>query len=150
MTNTKTKLVETLACSISVTQKDIDGGISCDQNNCMQQIAWARFLEVATRGEATHVKVVAGKVRWRWRGHHWSADLPRKATAALIQYDNQKTRHLVKPHSYKATAFKGNKIQTMLPEHRERLDACRNAKIRAGISLNGNRQTLRQRIVGLA
>jgi hypothetical protein len=148
MARVMTKTVETFTYTASITQKDIDGGVACDQNHCMEQIGNARCLEQATKGGASNVKVTGAKIKFRWRGYHWSADTPKKAVAALVSFDNPKTRSKVAPHTYKVTAIRGKKIQPLPPERRAALDEA--TKRRAVSGRPQNRLTLRERIVGLA
>jgi hypothetical protein len=147
MTRVMTKTVETFTYKVSTTQKDIDGGVACDQNHCAEKTANARALEVATNGSATNVKVDGAKIRFRWKGYHWGADTPKVAKAFLINYDNPRKRHLAKPHSYKVTAVKGKKIHPLSPERRAALDLA--TKRRAASGRPQNRLTLHERVVGL-
>jgi hypothetical protein len=149
-----TRQIETLKLHVSIVSTDIEIGIPCDPTRCMHRVGITRAATQQlnlTEEEARklHVTVKNSGITFNYQGHRWRSPTPQKAINSLIQYDNEKTRQLVRPHNYAITAIKGEKVVPFTRERQDQINAARIARAEAGCPDRVYKKpTLRDRIVG--
>lgn len=151
--------IVTLKVRATVTQDDIDGGISCDANRCMGKVAMARELDrqFPEKGKGHKVRVDAGHIKANINGYRWLADTPRILAKNLKIYDKEKRRRAaglpctVEPFEYNAMFRRQTKIKPSRPvsaARRRQIVAARKAREAATGIPDRSRYTLRARLVG--
>lgn len=156
------KTIETLTIPVRVIERDIRDGLCGLPGRCMEKIAIERALrEIDPKGGDHKVRIDAGIVKFKLRGHRWSAPTAKIAKVSLIQFDKEdKTRNKarklgetfeskVKPHQYKLQAVKGEKISPMTPERQKQINEARRKRIAEGRP-DKTTYNLHKRVVGLA
>jgi hypothetical protein len=128
----------------------------------MEKIAIERALrEMDPKGGDHKVRIDAGVVKFKLRGHQWQGIAPKLAKISLIQFDKEeKARNRarkagedfeskVKPHQYKLAATKGAKINPMTPERQKQINDARRKRVAEGRP-DKTSYNLHKRVVGLA
>ena len=153
----KTKTIETLKFRVTTTLQDIADGECGLATKCMEKVAIARTLKKhlglsEDEVRRLHVRVDAGHVTFNHAGSRWQADTPRVASSALIRFDNPKTKHTVKPHSFTVLATRKGKVEPMTADRQKQIRVARAKRAQEGRpdKTYSDRVTLRHRIVGFA
>jgi hypothetical protein len=159
MNQTTTKQVK-ISFVIVVEQSDIDVGECRVAHLCMIQVSVERFLRQHSGASDHHVRVDAGHVTFTYDGFRWKGDLPKKAKAQLIKWDDEwverdKARQegrvfqsKVKPFKFKLLAWRGRKLELATPERKLQINEARRRRYAEGF--RDKVYTLHQRIVGYA
>src|SRR5262252_7260123 len=130
---------------VSVTALDIKWAKGCDPNKCMIKVATARAINVPhgyIRVDSTGVAVT------RRNDFREKAFLPRVAVKAMLMFDDETTRDLVKPFSFWLEFHKTSRVHKASAERKEAINAARRARVAAGNP--DRRYTLTKRIKGIA
>lgn len=156
-----TKTIETVNVRIRVIERDITDGLCGLPGKCMEKIAIERALrQIDPRGGDHKVRIDAGEIKFKMRGHRWSSPTPKIPKVNLIQFDKEdkaRKRALregvefvskVKPHKWIMTAVKGDKIIPLTPDRQKQINAARNQRIKEGRP-DRTSYNLHKRVVGL-
>jgi hypothetical protein len=95
---------------------------------------------------------VDGKfIKFNYGRYRWRATTPNTAKNSMLDFDNPKRHHLVKPHRYTVNAVRGTKITPFTRERQDQVNEARRVRIAEGRrDKDYGRRTTHQRVIGMA
>jgi hypothetical protein len=152
------RTIHQLRVRCHASQEDIQSSASdkgfCDPRKCFGKVAITRKLDQEFPQAQSHkVRVDAGHIKANIHGYRWQADTPKMLRAMLINFDDKKKRHLVKPFDFSVAFVRMSKIdpsKTFSAARRAQINEARRQREVDTGKKDLERYTLRKRIVGFA